>query len=96
MSDDINDICVQLVYALGAWERGEAGAKERHQALHERLQRMAKGGAQPRRPCLRLVHSDGSYPTCRATSGDGIDRESTRPRLTLIQATGLELPCDDE
>lgn len=76
MKDDATDIAIQLAYALGAWERGEAGAKERHQALYERLLRMAKGGTQPRRTCLRVVHSDDSYPTCRATGGDGIDRET--------------------
>ena len=64
MNDDIADLSVQLVFALGAWERGEPGAKERHQAVLGRLERMAWStaprGTRPRRTYLCLVPNCGS------------------------------------
>lgn len=75
MSDDVMDISVQLIYALGAWERGEPGAEARHHALRERLKRIAAANRgedmQPCRTHLRLVYSDGSDARTRPDGAAG-------------------------
>lgn len=61
MENDINDLCVELVLALGALERGEPGAAGRHQLLRERLagihHEAQASSASRAKPALRLVWS---------------------------------------
>lgn len=96
MNADSMAISIQLAYALGAWERGEPGAEARHQALLERLKRMAKdaapGGRQPCRQHLRLVHDDGSASRTQrnGASDSKIDRAKDQLKLTLVDPIGTE------